>query len=58
MTDYLSTVQLRPVTNTDQTYAQWISEFTCAPHVERELTKIVLGVYRSGFDSLRSKFNL
>jgi Polyketide cyclase / dehydrase and lipid transport len=57
MTDYVSTVPLRPVTDTDQTYAQWTSEFNCAPDVERELTKIVLGVYQGGFDSLRGKFS-
>jgi Polyketide cyclase / dehydrase and lipid transport len=57
MTDYVSTVQLRPVTDTDQTYAQWTSEFNCAPAVQRELTKIVLGVYRVGFDALRGRFS-
>jgi hypothetical protein len=57
MTDYVSTVQLRPVTGADQTYAQWTSEFNCASDVERELTKIVLGVYQRGFDSLSGKFS-
>ncbi len=57
MTDYVSTVRLRPVTDTDQTYAQWTSEFNCAPDVERELTKIVLGVYQGGSDSLRGKLS-
>ena len=57
MTDYVSTVQLRPVTETDQTYAQWISEFNCTPNVEQELMKTVLGVYQGGFDSLRDKFS-
>jgi Polyketide cyclase / dehydrase and lipid transport len=57
ITDYVSTVQLRPVTDTDQTYAQWTSEFNCAPDVEPELMKTVLSVYQGGFDSLRGKFN-
>ena len=57
MTDYISTVQLRPVTETDQTYAQWTSEFNCAPNVEQELMKTVLSVYQGGFDSLRDKFS-
>jgi hypothetical protein len=52
MTDYVSTIQLRPVTDTDQTYAQWTCEFNCAPDVESELMKTVLSVYQSGFDSL------
>jgi NADPH2:quinone reductase len=55
MTDYVSTVQLRPVTDTDRIYAKWTCEFNCAADVERELTKIVLGVYQGGFDSLRGK---
>jgi hypothetical protein len=57
MTDYVSTVQLRPVIDTDQTYAEWSSEFNCASEVEREVTKIVLDVYRGGFDFLKSKFS-
>jgi hypothetical protein len=52
MTDYVSSIQLRPVTDTDQTYAQWTCEFNCAPDVESELMKTVLSVYQSGFDSL------
>jgi hypothetical protein len=56
MTNYVSTVRLRPVVDTDQTYAQWSSEFNCASDVEAELTKIVLDVYRGGFDSLKSNF--
>ncbi len=56
MTDYVSTVRLRPVTDTE-TYAHWTSGFNCAPDVERELTKIVLGVYQGGFDSLRGKLS-
>ena len=56
-TDYVSTARLRPVTDTDQTYAQWTSEFNCAPDIERELTNIVPGVYQDGFDSLRGKLS-
>jgi hypothetical protein len=52
MIEYVSTVRLRPVTDIDQTYAQWTCEFNCAPDVESELIKTVLSVYQSGFDSL------
>jgi NADPH:quinone reductase len=55
--DYVSTVQLRAVTENGQTYVEWSSDFACAPDVEAELTKIVLGVYRSGFDCLKGKFS-
>lgn len=50
-------LQLRPVTDTDQTYTQWTSGLDCAPDAERELRKIVLGVYQGEFDSLRGKFS-
>jgi hypothetical protein len=56
MTDYVSTVRLQPVTDTNQTCALWTSESNCVPDVDGELRKIVLGVYQDGFDSLRSKF--
>ena len=56
MTDYVSTLQLRPVTDIDQTDAQWTCEFNCTPDVESELMKTVLSVYQGGFDSLRGKF--
>jgi hypothetical protein len=49
-------VRLQPVTDTNQTYALWTSEFDCALDVEEELTKIVLGVYQGGFESLKGKF--
>jgi hypothetical protein len=52
MIEYVSTVRLRPVTDIDQTYAQWTCEFNCAPDVESELIKTALSVYQSGFDSL------
>ena len=54
--DYVSTVQLRSITENDQTYAEWTSDFDCAPDVEAELTTVVLGVYRAGFDCLKGKF--
>jgi hypothetical protein len=57
VTNYVSTIQLRPVTDTDQTYTQWTSGLDCAPDAERELRKIVLGVYQGEFDSLRGKFS-
>ena len=55
--DYVSTVQLRAVTETGQTYAEWTSDFDCSPEVEAELTKIVLAVYRAGFECLKGKFS-
>ncbi|HYZ74492.1 MAG TPA: SRPBCC family protein [Chthoniobacterales bacterium] len=54
--NYVSTVQLRAIIENDQTYAEWTSDFDCAPDVEAELTTIVLGVYRAGFDCLKAKF--
>jgi hypothetical protein len=55
--DYVSTIQLLPVTDTGQTYAQWTGEFNCAPDVQPDLTNSVRGVYQGGFDSLKSHFS-
>ena len=54
--DYISAVQLRAIAENDQTYAEWTSNFDCAPEIEAELTEIVLGVYRAGFNCLKGKF--
>ena len=45
ITDYVSTIQLRAVTDTDRS-----GEFNCAPNIEPELMKTVLSVYQGGFD--------
>jgi hypothetical protein len=55
--DYVSTIQLLPVTDTNQTYAQWTGEFNCAPDLERELINTIRGVYQGGFDYLKSHFS-
>jgi hypothetical protein len=57
ISDYVSTIQLLPVTDTNQTYAQWTGEFNCTPDVERDLINTVRGVYLGGFDFLKSDFS-
>jgi hypothetical protein len=52
-----STLQLLPVTDTNQTYAQWTCEFNCTPDVEADLMNTVRSVYQGGFDSLKGHFS-
>jgi hypothetical protein len=56
-TDYIATIQLLPVTDTNQTYAQWRSEFNCSQDVELDMMNTVRGVYQAGFDFLKTRFN-
>jgi len=46
-----------PVTDTNQTYAQWTCEFNCTPDVEADLMNTVRSVYQGGFDSLKGHFS-
>ncbi len=57
MTDYVSTIQLLPVTDTNRTYAQWACDFNCTPDVSPDLMNTVRGVYQGGFDFLKSHFS-
>jgi hypothetical protein len=57
ITNYVATVQLLPVTDTNQTYAQWTSEFNCPPDVESDMISTVRGVYEGGFGFLKSHFS-
>jgi hypothetical protein len=56
LTDYIATIQLLPVTDTNQTYAQWRSEFNCSQDVELDMMNTVRGVYQAGFDFLKTRF--
>ena len=57
ITDYAATIQLLPVTDTNQTYAQWRSEFNCSPDVESDMMNTIRGVYEGGFGFLKSRFS-
>ncbi|MDA0708089.1 MAG: SRPBCC family protein [Proteobacteria bacterium] len=55
--DYISTMELRPITDGDRTYIQWIAEFTTAEGEEEEKADMVAnGVLQGGFNALKEKF--
>ena len=55
--NYVSTLELSPVTDGDRTFAEWSVEFECAPGRERELSEhIGTGVFQAGFEALRRHF--
>ena len=57
LTDYISTIQLLPVTDPNETYAQWACEFNCAPGVEPDMLNTVRSVYQAGLDFLKDHFS-
>lgn len=55
--DYIATLRLLPITDSDQTYAEWSATFNCKPEDEEFLTNFIgQGVFKKGFDSLKSIF--
>jgi uncharacterized protein YndB with AHSA1/START domain len=55
--NYVATLRLTPVTDGDQTFAEWTAEFDCAPEREAELVgNIGGGVFQGGFDALKRAF--
>lgn len=56
MTNYESTIRLRPVTDSGATFMEWISHFDPAPGAEGELSTMIAGVYKAGFESLKARF--
>lgn len=54
---YHATIQLRPVTDGDQTFFTWAAEFaTDPPEAEAETVAFVTGVFRDGVASLKRQF--
>lgn len=55
LSDYIATLRLLPITESDQTYAEWSTTFNCKPEDEEFLTNLIgQGVFKKGFDSLKS----
>ncbi len=54
LTDYVATLRLTPVTDGDQTFAEWTAEFDCA---EADAAGLVDGigqnVFQAGFNALK-----
>jgi len=55
---YVSTVELKPVTDGARTYWDWRCEFRSPPGEEAELTALVgEQIYEAGFDAVKRAFN-
>ena len=55
--NYVATLRLLPITDTDTTYAEWTAEFNCPPEDEEALTSRVSdAVFQGGFDALNDLF--
>ncbi len=53
--NYVATLRLLPITDGNQTYAEWTAEFSCSQEEENELTDTVSnGVFQAGFDALKN----
>lgn len=56
--DYISTMELRPITDGDRTYIQWTAEFTTEIGKEEEKANMVANeVFQLGFNALKEKLN-
>ena len=57
LTEYVATLRLTPITDGDQTFAEWTAEFDCAEADEADLVSTVGGgVFQAGFDALKRRF--
>ena len=57
VTDYIATLSLTPVTETNATFAQWTADFLCAADREAALVaQIGQGVFQTAFTALKQRF--
>lgn len=55
--DYIATLRLTPVTESNRTFVEWSAEFSCAPEEEDGLVSgIGADVFQVGFDALKRHF--
>jgi hypothetical protein len=55
--NYVATLQLKPITDGDLTYAEWTALFDCDIQAEKNLVKLIGdGVFSTGFNSLNQIF--
>ena len=57
VTNYVSTLRLRKVTEGDGTYAEWQAEFDALADEEAGAIETVRGVFASGLESLQGMFH-
>lgn len=55
--NYVATMRFLPITDGNQTYAEWTAEFNCPPREEEGLIELISGaVFQGGFDALKQSF--
>jgi polyketide cyclase/dehydrase/lipid transport protein len=55
LSDYVATFRLKPITDQDHTFLEWIAEFNCAPERERGLADFLRITCFEGAIALLSK---
>jgi hypothetical protein len=56
--NYIATLSLTPVTDGNQTFAEWTAEFDAAPEREGELVQFIGGsVFQAAFNSLKERLS-
>ena len=56
--NYIATLSLLPITDGNQTYAEWTAQFDCDVNDEAELIEFIgNGVFQSGFNVLKVHFS-
>lgn len=55
--DYLATIQLMPVTDTNSTVVEWSAEFSCSTDQAMALSELIeRGVFQRGLNALKQRF--
>jgi Polyketide cyclase / dehydrase and lipid transport len=55
--NYIATLALTPITDSNTTFAAWKAEFECAPERENDLVKFIgQGVFQAAFAQLKQRF--
>lgn len=56
MKNYVGTIQIRPVTDSGDAFIEWYATFDPEPGAEDDLSRMIADVYRTGFESLKTRF--
>lgn len=57
VSNYIATLKLTPITDTNRTFAEWSASFDCAPEKQSELVATIgEAVFGGGFKALNERF--
>ena len=58
LSEYVATIRLTPITETDGSFIEWTAEFECEANDSEDLINTIgQNVFQSGFDSLKRHFH-